>query len=145
MTLQPRYEELGYKVHEQTDQHTIMLKQGKVRSAIVLGPSGQTERVLNGTQIDKLLNGEDIMAVKKKATTKKKATVKKTAKKVKTKAATKKSTGSCAQVHEICDKIYAKKKKDITRADVLDACEAKGINKSTAATQWNKWKVAKGL
>lgn len=50
------------------------------------------------------------------------------------------SGGATARVHSIADEMH--KETPLTRADrarVIEACEAAGINKSTAATQWSKW------
>lgn len=134
------YQELGYKVHTKTKDYTILLKRNKVISGIVLDQSGQTHRILNGIQIDKLLKGKDIMATQ--ATTKPKATTKPATQYSGTETTIKRN-GACVQVHKICDEIYAKKKDDMVRKDVIAACVAKGINKSTAATQWHKWATAK--
>lgn len=43
--------------------------------------------------------------------------------------------GACAKVHEIA----AKMGKAATRAEVLAACEKAGINRGTAATQYQKY------
>jgi hypothetical protein len=40
-------------------------------------------------------------------------------------------------VHDICDKM-----KGARRRDVIAACVAKGINKHTAATQFQRWSTA---
>lgn len=54
--------------------------------------------------------------------------------------AVKKRDGSCAKVHEIAEKMY-KADKDVSRADIIAACVKAGVNKSTATTQYQKWKV----
>ena len=72
------------------------------------------------------------------------ATTKKTASK-KAKATTKKATskkaattsGPCAQVWKIADSMA-----DAPRGEVVDACIAKGINPSTARTQYQRWFTA---
>lgn len=59
--------------------------------------------------------------------------------------------GTTARVWTIADEILMKEdRKEITnikalRAEIIAACEAEGINKSTAGTQYSKWKRAKGL
>ena len=46
-----------------------------------------------------------------------------------------KRNGACAKVHEIAAKLG----RTATRAEVLEACVKAGVNKSTAATQYQKW------
>ena len=43
--------------------------------------------------------------------------------------------GACAKVHEIAAKLG----RTAPRAEVLEACVKAGVNKSTAATQYQKW------
>lgn len=77
---------------------------------------------------------------KKKRSTKKAATKKAPAKK---KAAVKKTTGAVAQVWAICEGMKtALTNETKTRKDAIQACIDAGLNKSTAATQYQKWKVA---
>jgi len=51
--------------------------------------------------------------------------------------------GVTAKVWVIADRVFADKGLD--RGAIIAACEAEGINTSTAATQYSKWKKAKGL
>lgn len=51
--------------------------------------------------------------------------------------------GVTAKVWVIADRVFADKGLD--RGAIIAACEAEGINASTAATQYSKWKKAKGL
>lgn len=83
-----------------------------------------------------LNKGEKVSAKKKAAT--KKALVKKKAK-VSTAKKSARNKGAVAKVHSICDKLYSKKKDNLERKHVLAACEKAGINKHTAATQYQKW------
>lgn len=46
-----------------------------------------------------------------------------------------KRNGACSKVHELASKLG----KNATRAEVLEACVNAGVNKSTAATQYQKW------
>ena len=74
------------------------------------------------------------MATTKKATSKKtKATTKKQI--ASNKAA--KKNGPCARVWEIADSMA-----DAPRGEVVDACISKGINPSTARTQYQRWFAA---
>ena len=74
----------------------------------------------------------------KKGAIKKKRTGKKApAKKVVTKTKTK---GAVAQVWAVCDSMKAALTAGTkARKDVIDACVAKGLNKATAATQYQRW------
>lgn len=87
-------------------------------------------------------------AASKKAATKKVSPKKVAAKKVAKKPAANKPKGdgvpgegtTTRKVWDICDKL-----KDKTRADVLAECEKKSINKSTASTQYQRWRAYNGL
>lgn len=50
-------------------------------------------------------------------------------------------------VWEICDTLYAQATEDnpITRARVIKAAEAEGVNVSTAATQYGRWRTYMSL
>lgn len=50
--------------------------------------------------------------------------------------------GATAKVWEIADRVHAASGLD--RGKIIAACEAEGINTSTAGTQYSKWKKAKG-
>ena len=52
---------------------------------------------------------------------------------------------STARVWEIADEISAKAKAPASRADVLKVAEAAGLNTSTCATQYGRWRVFNGL
>jgi len=52
--------------------------------------------------------------------------------------------GVTKQVWTIADAVVAEKG-GIDRAEIMARCEAAGIHKSTAATQYSKWKRARGL
>jgi len=79
----------------------------------------------------------------KKGAHKKKRAGKKTTAAKKTTTVKKTNTGAVKQVWDICagmqDKITAGTK---TRKDAIEKCVAAGINKSTAATQYQRWKAA---
>lgn len=47
--------------------------------------------------------------------------------------------GPCKRVHQIADAMKGK-----TRKEVVDACEAEGINRGTARTQTGHWAKANG-
>lgn len=61
--------------------------------------------------------------------------------------ATPKTTSTCGLVWDICDKQFALLNVDITdkslRAAIMAACENEGVNKSTSAVQYGKWKNQK--
>ena len=54
---------------------------------------------------------------------------------------------STGKVWEICDTIYAQATDEnpITRARVIKAAEAEGVNVSTAATQYGRWRTYMSL
>ena len=52
---------------------------------------------------------------------------------------------STARIWEIADEISAKAKAPASRADVLKVAEAAGLNTSTGATQYGRWRVFNGL
>lgn len=52
-------------------------------------------------------------------------------------AKAKNGSGVCAQVHAIADTMP-----EASRADVIAACVAKGINPATASTQYQRWRTA---
>jgi hypothetical protein len=57
-----------------------------------------------------------------------------------------KGTSTTGQVWELADTEFEKAGNQMpNRAAVIAACEAAGINGSTAATQYAKWKKAKGI
>ena len=98
-----------------------------------------------------IIDEEEIMATKKKAkkatTTAKKTTAKKTtAKKTTAKKTTAKRVGGAVdKFWDLCNKLYGKHVKDITRKMAIDEAVKQGLNKSTASTQWHKWKTDAGL
>jgi hypothetical protein len=49
------------------------------------------------------------------------------------------------QVWEIADKLSADTQKPAVRKAVVDACHERGINTSTASTQYGKWRKFHGL
>ena len=53
--------------------------------------------------------------------------------------------GVTARVWEIAAEVTAAKGGMIDRAAIVNACKAVGINEATAATQYSKWKKAKGV
>lgn len=57
-----------------------------------------------------------------------------------------KATTTTGLVWQLADEAFEKAGNQMpNRADVIAACEAEGINSSTAATQYAKWKKAKGI
>lgn len=46
------------------------------------------------------------------------------------------------KVWTICDELSANRTKDVSRAEIMAACTAAGINPATAGTQYAKWKKA---
>lgn len=83
----------------------------------------------------------------KTATKKKAASKKRTAKKTSAKKTAAKKSGGAPQRNGSCQKVWEIAKsmgKSAARKDVLDACEKKGINRGTASTQYQKFRVAQG-
>jgi len=58
---------------------------------------------------------------------------------------TKPASGATKRVWEIADAIYSELGGRMTRANVIQACSATGINSSTAATQFGRWKKARSI
>jgi len=79
----------------------------------------------------------------KKGAHKKKRAGKKSTTAAKKKTATKVNTGAVQQVWDICASMQtAITNGTKSRKDVIEKCVSDGINKSTAATQYQKWKTA---
>lgn len=82
--------------------------------------------------------------VEKKA--KKEKVVKEKVEKIQQNGVTRPKTGTAtATVWEIAEKLSNEAGAVAKRADVMKACEAAGINSSTTATQYGKWRKFHGI
>lgn len=82
--------------------------------------------------------------VEKKA--KKEKVVKEKVEKIQQNGVTRPKTGTAtATVWEIAEKLSNEAGAVAKRADVMKACEAAGINASTTATQYGKWRKFHGI
>jgi outer membrane murein-binding lipoprotein Lpp len=65
------------------------------------------------------------------------------------KPAAPKKTSTCGLVWDLCDKVLNESKLDLSskelRSAIMAACEQEGVNKSTAAVQYGKWKASKNV
>ena len=119
-----QYEALGYRVYKQAPDCAYLVKG---RTGIKVMKDGSSS-VMKSNEVERLLTNPeeyDHMAAKKKAAPE---------------AAPKAPrNGVCAKVHEIAAKLGG----SATRTGVVEACLKAGINKATAATQYQKWRQQK--